>query len=272
MQRHMSHAHTATHHRLEAPPLPQAGRPWALFLDVDGTLVGFSDDPDRVHVPGGLRDTLAALHAALDGALALVSGRSLHDLDRLFGPPLVAMAGLHGLQRRRADASTDHRQPDPDLVEALHREVAALARRLPGMRVEDKRICMALHYRETPAYRQAIVTGACRIADRLPGYETQPGDHIIEIKPSGMDKGRAVEAFLREAPFTGRVPVYLGDDLTDEHAFAVVNAHRGWSIRVGDREPSQARFTLPRPASVLAWLERTLAATTPPPRTGARKP
>ncbi len=262
MKAPMSHARTAMHPRLEAPPLPSAGQPWALFLDVDGTLVGFRNDPDEVQASASLKATLAALHAALDGALALVSGRAVSDLDRLFGPPLVSTAGLHGLQRRRADASTDNRQPGPDRVDALHREVAALAARLPEMRVEDKNICVALHYREAPAHKRDIVAGARRIADRLPGYETQPGDHIIEIKPAGMDKGRAVEAFLREAPFAGRLPVYLGDDLTDEHAFAAINTHHGISIRVGDREPTHARFTLHDPQTVEDWLRQVLEATT----------
>src|SRR5699024_9413773 len=111
------------------PPLPRAGARWALFLDVDGTLIGFHDDPDMVRVPDALRDTLARLHAALDGALALVSGRRMYDLDRLFGPPLMAAAGLHGLQRRRADGSEDGIQPDADVVDDLHRRVADLAAR-----------------------------------------------------------------------------------------------------------------------------------------------
>lgn len=240
------------------PPLPAPHAAWALFLDVDGTLVGFSEDPDTVHVPAGLRRTLTALHEALGGALALVSGRRLYDLDRLFGSPLVAAAGLHGLQRRRDDGSEEDTQPEPHVVDALHDEVAALARRLPGMRVEDKGTCMALHYREAPAREQAVIAGARRIVRKLPGYETQPGNHIIEIKPAGVNKGHAVQAFLDEPPFSGRRPVYLGDDLTDEHAFAVVNAHGGISIRVGQREPSEARYTLRDPTAVEAWLEGVL--------------
>ncbi|HET7300261.1 MAG TPA: trehalose-phosphatase [Oleiagrimonas sp.] len=254
----MSPARATSPRMKAAPPLPSAGAAWALFLDVDGTLVGFNDDPDMVEVPAGLQATLTALHDALGGALALVSGRRLYDLDRLFGPPLVAAAGLHGLQRRRNDGSEEDMQPDPDVVDALHRHVAALAARLPHMRVEDKGICIALHYRETPLQEHAVIAGACRIARQLPGYETQAGNHIIEIKPAGVDKGYAVKAFLDEAPFIHRLPVYLGDDLTDEHAFAAVNAHDGISIRVGDREPSRAHYTLRHPSAVQAWLEGVL--------------
>lgn len=254
----MSPAHALPRSVKNPPPLPSSGAAWALFLDVDGTLVGFSDDPDMVNVPPSLRTTLVALHEALGGALAVVSGRRLYDLDRLFGPPLIAAAGLHGLQRRRSDGSEDDMQPDPAVVEALHEHVAALAACLPHMRVEDKGTCIALHYREMPAQEQAVVAGASRIARQLSGYETQLGNHIVEIKPAGVDKGRAVQAFLDEMPFAGRLPVYLGDDLTDEHAFAAVNACDGISIRVGNREPTQARFTLRHPNAVQAWLEGVL--------------
>lgn len=243
---------------LPPPPLPYTDDAWALFLDVDGTLVGFHDDPDMVRVPPRLKETLVALQEALDGALALVSGRRLYDLDRLFGPPITAVAGLHGLQRRRHDGTEDDRQPEPDVVDSLHQQVAGLSRRLPRLRVEDKGTCMVLHYRETPSRKHAVTAAAEQVAQRLPGYEIQPGNHVVEIKPAGVNKGHAVEAFLDESPFAGRRPVYLGDDLTDEHAFGTVNRHDGISIRVGSREPSQARFTLRDPAAVEAWLEGVL--------------
>lgn len=256
----MSDPRTATKPRLDPPPLPRPDQAWALFLDVDGTLVGFAEDPDEVRVPTPLRTTLVSLHALLDGALALVSGRRLYDLDRLFGPPLVAAAGLHGLQRRRGDGSEDSSQPDVAQVDAMHREVAALAVRLPHLRVEDKGTCMALHFREAPAIAAAVADAANRIVDGLSGYDVQPGNRVVEIKPAGMDKGRAVAAFLAEPPFAGRVPVYVGDDLTDEHAFTTVNARGGISIRVGDRAPTRARCTLSDPAAVDAWLQRVLAS------------
>jgi trehalose 6-phosphate phosphatase len=230
-----------------------------LFLDVDGTLVAFHDDPDMIEVSARLRATLAALHDALDGALAVVSGRRLYDLDRLFGPPLAAAAGLHGLQRRRNDGSEDDVAPEESVVASLHEQVAALAARMPRLRVEDKGCCIGLHYRDAPEQASAAVAAAGDISRQLPGYETQPGNHIIEIKPAGINKGSAVSAFLDEAPFAGRMPVYLGDDLTDEHAFAIVNARAGISIRVGNREPTGARYTLADPPAVQAWLQEVLA-------------
>lgn len=259
----MSDPRAAAKPVLDVPPLPRSATAWALFLDVDGTLLGFIDDPVAVTVPPHLHATLAALHSALGGALALVSGRCVDDLDRLFGPPLIAAAGLHGLERRRSDGSDDGARPDGASVDALHAQVAALARRMPRLRVEDKGMCMALHYREAPATGAAITAAAERIAAALPDYATQPGDQVVEIKPAGMDKGRAVASFLGEAPFAGRTPVYLGDDLTDEHAFATVNAHEGISVRVGGRDPTRARYTLRDPRAVQGWLQRVLAAITP---------
>src|SRR5690625_962318 len=254
----MACARTAPHGRDTPAPLPDAASAWALFLDVDGTLAGFCNDPDDVSIPASLKATLTSLHATLDGALALVSGRRLQDLDRLFGPPLVAAAGLHGLQRRRADGSADDIQPEAEQVDRLHHAVSALAAHLPRMRVEDKHACIALHYREAPELEPAVTKGARDIAARLPGYEIQPGNHSVEIKPAGMDKGRAVATFLAEPPFAGRLPVYVGDDLTDEHAFAIVNARGGISIRVGRRHPTRAPFALCDPAAVEDWLGQVL--------------
>lgn len=255
---HMSRLSPTRTLPLPPPPLPGTGPCWALFLDVDGTLVDFHNDPDMVHVGSALKTTLAGLHDALGGALALVSGRRLYDLDRLFGPPIIAAAGLHGLQRRRDDGSEDDRQPEPDVVERLHEAVTAWSRTLPRLRIEDKGTCVAVHYREVPGQKRAALEGARRIARTLPGYEIQTGNHIVEIKPSGIDKGDAVESFMAEMPFRGRRPVYVGDDLTDEHAFTTVNAHDGISVRVGSREPSQARYTLRDPDAVEAWLEGVL--------------
>lgn len=254
---------TALNHRnnnlpLPPPSLPGAGARWALFLDVDGTLLGFADDPDHVCVPGVLITTLAALRESLDGALALVSGRRIDDLDLLFGHPGWAMAGLHGLQRRSDDGSEFDYQAESTSLRELQQGATALAARLPGVRVENKGACVALHCREAPQKEAALAESTQRLARSLPGYEVQPGDHVYELKPTAIDKGRAVQAFLAESPFCGRLPVYLGDDLTDEHAFDVVNACSGISVRVGQREPSKALFTLGNPATVQDWLYAVL--------------
>jgi trehalose 6-phosphate phosphatase len=250
------------HAPLPPPPLPDAGVRWAILLDVDGTLLDFADDPLMVTVSPQLRQLLHALHRALGGTLALISGRQLTDLDRLFGAPHWAAAGLHGMQLRHADGSCRAATVDPAHQARMRREVQALAARFDGVQLEDKQTAIALHYRRCPDQLPALCAAATALLPQLPGYELQPGHLVLEFKPAGMDKGRAVRELLARAPFTGRVPVYLGDDLTDEHAFARINQRHGLSIRVGAREPTLAGFTLPGPAAAEAWLIRVLDALT----------
>lgn len=247
---------------LPAPPLPAAD--CALFLDVDGCLLEFRDDPQAVVVTPGLQALLQGLHAALGGALALVSGRGVADLDRLFGAPRWALAGLHGLDLRDADGCRRETATDPAAEKHMRAEVTALAARLEHVQLEDKQQAIALHCRRAPWQMAALREAAEALVPQLPGYELQPGNLVMEFKPAGMDKGLAVAELLRTAPFAGRRPVYVGDDLTDEHGFAVANREHGLSVRVGSREPSAARFTLPDPAAVQAWLARALAALAPP--------
>lgn len=235
------------------PDLIDAGS--ALFLDADGTLLAFADDPEAVALADGLLDTLDALHTALGGAMALVSGRAISGLDRIFGRPRWAAAGQHGMERRDATGRVTTLPVDATELARLREAVHAVAADMPGVRVEDKSWSVAWHCRERPGYEAELARRAPEIVARFPGFELQPGSYVFEFKPRGMDKGVAVEAFLDEAPFRGRRPVYLGDDLTDEHGFAVVNARGGASVRIGARTPSQATFTLSSPADVHAWLD-----------------
>jgi trehalose 6-phosphate phosphatase len=241
---------------LPAPPLPRPEQRWALFLDVDGCLLDFADDPAAVRVSPALHALLQALHDRLDGALALVSGRRVNDLDRLFGTPPWALAGLHGHDLRHADGRHRRIGVAPADQARMRAAVQALAAQLEGVQVEDKQHAMALHCRRDPRRLPALREAAEAVAATLPGYELQPGNLVMEFKPAGMDKGRAVEELMQHPPFAGRTPVYLGDDLTDEHAFAAINRIGGLSVRVGNREPSHARFTLSSPVAVHAWLER----------------
>ena len=229
---------------------------WAIFLDVDGTLLEFADDPLAVSVSPALLKVLHGLHTALDGAMALVSGRGLNDLDRLFGQTRWAAAGLHGLQLRHADGSFRRLSVTPEQRERMHCVARALMQRFDGVELEDKQQAIALHCRRVPAQFDALLEAATSDAAELDGFELQPGNLVVEFKPIGMDKGRAVLELLNRSPFAGRIPVYLGDDLTDEHAFASTNSRRGMSVRIGSREPTLARFTLPSPASTEAWLVR----------------
>ncbi|WP_407354137.1 trehalose-phosphatase [Luteimonas sp. R10] len=236
------------------PPPPMLRDDCALFLDVDGTLLDFQPDPAAVAVPPPLRDILRALAGRLDGAVALVSGRRLAALDELFAPLRLPVAGMHGLERRNGGRQAKSPRPS----EALHRvrgEAEALSGRHPGTVVEDKGAGISLHWRRAPQHAAAMRAFAEAALPRLPGYRLQHGDHVVELRPGGADKGDAIAAFLHEAPFRGRRPVFVGDDLTDEHGFAVVNARDGISVLVGERQPSAAHYRLPDTAAVYAWLE-----------------
>lgn len=239
------------------PPAPADD--WALFLDVDGCLLDLADQPDAVRVPPRLRTTLQALGDRLGGALALVSGRPLAGLDALFAPARFSGAGLHGLERRNGNASS----PPPErpvVMDAVRAEAHGIAARFPGALVEDKGPALGLHWRGAPEAKESLRGFAEAALPRLPGYRLQHGNHVVELRPDGSDKGNAIEALLAEPPFRGRVPVFAGDDITDESGFAVVNARAGISVLVGDREPSAAHFALPGPEAVRRWLIEGVAA------------
>lgn len=254
---------------LPTPPLPTiatgASSPprWALLLDVDGTLLAFADDPATVTVDPALRALLGHLHAALDGALALVSGRSLQDIDRLFDAPDWAAAGLHGWQWRDRDGVTHEHAVDTAQQQQLHQAMRALAASQPRARFEDKGVAVAVHCRHAPELWAPLHAACLAQLARLPGYTLQLGDHVLEFKPAGIDKGDAVRTLLATPLGTGRTPVYVGDDLTDEDAFIAVNALGGISVRVGARTPSAAQFALSDPRAVRRWLAHVLATLTP---------
>ena len=243
---------------LTAPPLPVAGDAWALFLDVDGTLLAFQERPEQVQVPPALKSLLEALYQRLDGAMALVSGRPVEELQALFGEPAWPLAGLHGLQLKLPDGRLRQTPVKPESIRQLRHSARRLADDLPGVRLEDKEIAVALHCRAAPARYEALLAACEQAVQALPGFELQPGNLVVEIKPSAMKKGHAVQSLMEVHPFLGRRPVYLGDDLTDEHAFATVNLENGITTRVGIREPTLAQFALRDPVDVQAWLSRLL--------------
>lgn len=236
------------------PPPPLLDDACALFLDVDGTLLEFEFHPDLVGLPLGALDTLGLLSDRLDGALALVSGRPLSELDTLFSPRLFPAAGLHGQQFRGVV------DPQPvrsgDALAALRQEAHLLAERHPGVLVEDKGANLALHWRVAPQAAESVTRLAESHLPQLQGYRLQPGDHVIELVPADVDKGRALHTLMSEAPFKGRTPVFVGDDLTDEFGFAAAHAAGGWSVLVGAREPTQAHYRLDNPTAVHDWLRR----------------
>lgn len=238
----------------QRPRPPAPADHWALFLDVDGCLLDFADRPDAVAVPAALRTCLEALSRRLDGALALVSGRSLATLDALFGPLRLPAAGLHGLERRSGDGRLVEAPPPAPLLAKVRLGAQRVAAEHPGALVEDKGAAMALHWRQAPEAAEALRHFAEAALPWLHGYRLQPGDHVVELRPASADKGDAITAFMADAPFAGRTPVFAGDDLTDEHGFQVVDAMGGHSILVGRRKGSKARYGLQDPADLRAWI------------------
>jgi len=235
----------------DAPPKPSSE--WALFVDVDGCLLDFAATPTGAVVPDGVRESLTVWADRLSGALALVSGRSLAQLDQLFSPLRLPAAGLHGLERRHGDRRSEPLAIPLELI-AVYEQAQRLAEIWPGIFIEDKGAAIALHWRRAPEAAETLTAFASSALPRLPGYRLQHGDHVVELRPASADKGSAIAAFLDEAPFAGRMPVFAGDDLTDESGFGAVNAHGGISVLVGRRDGSAATHALADPAAVRAWL------------------
>jgi trehalose 6-phosphate phosphatase len=233
----------------------------ALFLDVDGTLLDIAATPQAVSVPHHLRARLRALHAASGGAVALVSGRTIGDLDALFAPLALPSAGLHGFEVRGVSGAC-RRLPSPSTaaLEAARVAMLRLAARHAGLLVEDKRFALALHYRAAPQLEETAVDAMQEVAACVgEELELQRGKMVVELRPAGATKAKAVATFLREAPFTGRVPIFIGDDLTDEPAFELVNRLEGLSAVVDATRPSAARARLADVTAVRAWLDQLQA-------------
>jgi trehalose 6-phosphate phosphatase len=238
--------------RLPAPP--PLDRAAALFLDVDGTLLEIAADPMAVEVPPRLPALLARLAWQRNGALALVSGRPLAQLDFLFAWRGAA-AGLHGAEWRRADGGVE-RAGDAEAVAALDRlrpQLTALAAQHPGVTLEDKGATIAVHYRATPQHGPAILAEANRMRD--PALRVIRGKMVVEWQPRGSDKGQIIGALLADPPFRGRSSVYLGDDTTDEDAFAEISRRGGTAILVGTPRPTRAAYRLASVAAALSWLD-----------------
>lgn len=245
----------------QRPRPPAPADDWALFLDVDGCLLDFADAPDAVTVPPTLHASLSRLSRRLQGALALVSGRAVARIDELFAPLRLPAAGLHGLERRSRIVQLAPPQV-PTALTAIRAEARQVAAAWPGALIEDKGAALALHWRGDPRAADALRGFADAALPRLPGYRLQHGDHVVELRPALGDKGAAILALLEEPPFRDRMPVFAGDDLTDESGFAVVNARSGMSVLVGNRQPSAAHYALPDPAAVRAWLDSSPQAHT----------
>jgi trehalose 6-phosphate phosphatase len=225
------------------------------FLDIDGTLLDIAERPQLVRIDDDLGHLLATTRDAAGGAVALISGRSVAEIDRLFGRNFCA-AGQHGAERRDAAGKMhQHRVPLAGLRKA-HERLALMVAEHPALVLEDKGMNLALHYRLAPELAATVHEALRRLVEELgDDFELQSGKMVMEIKPSGNDKGTAIAEFLAEAPFLGRLPVFIGDDLTDEFGFELINRVGGCSVKVGEGS-SAANWRLPNADAVRAWLRR----------------
>lgn len=247
----------------EAVPVPRALLPhleqFAILLDIDGTLLDLAPTPREVWVPPGLAETLNRLLERTSGALALVSGRSLNDIDLIFAPEQFPAVGGHGAEMRVTADREAVATHAPPMDKELKRRLAAIARLSPGILLEDKGYSLALHYRLAPQAEQAIYAAVSLIRADLPNapIEVLPGKCVCEIKHSGFTKASGVRELMTHGPFKGRRPLFIGDDVTDESVFAIMPDLDGLAFSVGRRAKGVAGH-FDEPGDVRRWLARLL--------------
>jgi trehalose 6-phosphate phosphatase len=233
----------------------------AILLDIDGTILDFAPTPREVWVPPSLRRDLLELFERTNGALALVSGRSLNDMDLLFAPLQLPAIGGHGAEFRPASGAAPDVDRTPSLSRDLKRRLAMVPADIgPGILIEDKGYSLALHYRLAPDKGEAVRAAVSAICSGEPpgSVEMLPGKAVIEVKQMGFNKASAVKELLRIPPFAGRRPIFIGDDVTDEPVFPILGRFGGFGFSVG-RRVKHADGCLARPSEVREWLKRVLA-------------
>lgn len=243
------------------PPPPPPASDWALFLDLDGTLTPLRPHPDDVLIDDATRRALGVVAQRLAGAVCVASGRPRHELRRLLpGLDTVLLVGCHG-----GEGLDD--APGPTVATALAEVRATLApvvERFAGVWIEDKPVGFAIHYRRFPHAGPALQRDAQAAVATTPGLRVMNGHMVVEVVPAGVSKGRVLERVSTQPAFAGRTPVALGDDVTDEDAFAAATRLGGFGILVGRRDGTAARHALPDAAAAGAWLQRA-AMDLPPP-------
>ncbi len=246
---------------IAAPPPPPLSdlSERALLLDIDGTILDIAPSPRQVWVPTGLRRTLTRLADLTAGAVALVSGRSVNEIDLIFSPLQLAAIGVHGAQMRaRSDGEVQSRAAP--LSKALKRRLSAIAELGPGVLVEDKGYALALHYRLAPDKEAEVLAAIRRICSDAAGeaVEILPGKLVVDVKPAAINKGGAVCDLMRCAPFAGRRPIFIGDDTTDLPVFGVMPKLGGQAYSVGSIV-AEVDGHFDGPQAVRAWLAQIAA-------------
>lgn len=249
----------ALRHARATTSVPSPRLEWAYFVDLDGTLLEIAPRPDDVRADAQLRATIATLTQRAGGAVAIITGRPVVEVDDLFPSLRLPVAGQHGLERRGPDGEVWRcALPLPALAIARSR-LRELVLRHPGLLLEDKGLSLALHYRLAPALASYAHRAMRQVArDVGPEFCVQRGKRVVELKLAGRDKGTAIRAFLAEPPFRGRCPVFIGDDMTDEYGFAVVNELGGVSVKVGPGRTA-ATWRMRDVGAVRRWLRLAVA-------------
>ncbi len=235
----------------------------AVFLDIDGTLIDIAETPDQVIVPHHLPEQLAKVSLRLNGALALISGRSIGSIDELFAPFRFPAAGLHGTEiRTQQGGEIECDIVDEGYLSSARQHLERLAKQWPGLIVEDKDVAIAVHYRRVPeaaAHVDRVVESV--LLELGSGWTRQDGKMVVEVHPSASNKGAAIAKLMSAVPFKGRHPIAVGDDLTDERMFEFVNGKSGRSIKVGaSSHASVANFAVESAARVRDWISRLAKA------------
>ena len=227
----------------------------ALFLDFDGTLARLVDHPENVRIEAPALENLARIFDNLNGALAIVTGRDIATLDQFLAPHIFPASGVHGFETRSSDGSIHRLSADMGALARLEQALAVCASQHDGLLLEAKPASVALHYRQRPELGPACEKFVRDALCGETGLRIMQGKMVVEVKAHGGDKGQAIAAFLENPPFKARRPVFIGDDVTDESAFAVINARAGISIKVGAGD-TIARYRLADPSAVHDWLGR----------------
>jgi trehalose 6-phosphate phosphatase len=236
-------------------PLELAGV--SLFLDLDGVLAPIVSRPEHVRPEAARTQLMQALQTALGGRLAVISGRTIADLDRILDGAVASLAGVHGLERRLAGGRIWRAEPSP-AVAGAKAAFEAIARDWPGAVVEEKGVSVGIHYRAAPAALADVREAVERLTPSN-DLTAQWGQMVAELRTPGPDKGDALLAFMAEPPFRGSRPIFVGDDLTDEHGFAAAAAAGGFGVLVGPDRPTAARMRLDTVEAVYDWLNAAVS-------------
>lgn len=243
----------------EAALLPGRLDGLALFLDLDGTLIDIAETPDKVVVPKELPGLLRRVCEAVHGAVAIVSGRTIGTIDGLVAPVRLPAAGVHGSEIRYSDGSL-HALPRVQALDRIRAELVEFVDRRPPLLLEDKVTALGVHYRADPRFEPEVEWIMRRLAASAGGeLAVQPGKMVVEMRPARANKGVALESLMATPPFAGRIPVALGDDLTDEEMFSTANRLGGLSVRVGaNAGVTTAKLRLGTPQDVHGWFAACL--------------